>query len=100
MTDPESIALHTIDALPDAQPIGAVRFWARDTDLARADEAAYAGLREQAAAAGADAVIGLRVELVQETHVGSAKSRLSGAVLVSSEAAWCVYVYGTVVRLR
>ena len=36
MTDPESIALHTIDALPDAQPIGAVRFWARDTDLARA----------------------------------------------------------------
>lgn len=90
-----NVALYTVETIPVREYRGAVTFWARDESLDVAEARALAGLREQAAAMGGDAVIGLRIETEQELAIGSESRAGSTQVLVSSRAAYRVHAYGT-----
>lgn len=93
-----NVALYTVETIPVREYLGAVTFWARDESLDVAEARALAGLREQAAAMGADAVIGLRIETEQELAIGSESRAGSTQVLVSSRAAYRMFVSGTASR--
>ena len=89
------VALYTVETVPVREYLGAVTFWARDDSLDTAEAHAVAGLRERAAALGANAVIGLRFETEQEIAIGSESPRGVAQVLVSSVSAYRVFVSGT-----
>jgi uncharacterized protein YbjQ (UPF0145 family) len=92
------VALYTVESIPVREYLGAVTFWARDDSLDVAEAQALAGLREQAAAMGGNAVIGLRIETEQELAIGSESRAGSTHVLVSSRSAYRVHASGTASR--
>jgi hypothetical protein len=92
-TDPADIALFTVETVPVKEYLGAVRAWWRDPDFATAEAAAIAELAKQAAALGADAVVGVRVESTYELIIES-PAKLSGPSARSS-AVNRVYITGT-----
>ena len=92
------IGLYTVESIPVREYLGVVTFWARDESLDVAEDRALAGLREQAAAMGADAVIGVRIETEQELAIGSESQSGSSQVFVTSRAAYRVHVSGTAVH--
>ena len=96
-TSPQDIRLFTVDTVPVAEYLGAVRAWWRDPDFETAETLAFETLVQQAAAMGADAVVGVRVETTQELQIHS-PTRLRGT-FTESEATTRVYVTGTAVVL-
>jgi uncharacterized protein YbjQ (UPF0145 family) len=94
-----AVRFYTIEHFPVREYLGAVTFWARDPDLATAEDIAFAGLAERAAAMGGDTVVGLRVETERELTIQSEPKALGAMVLVSSDALYRVYVSGTVARV-
>ena len=92
---PRDVALYTIDTLPVQEHLGLVTFWVRDQSLDVAEQRALAGLRERAAALGADAVIGVRITVENEMAVVSESPRGMSQVLVSSVSAYLVHVSGS-----
>ena len=75
-----AVRFYTIEHFPVREYLGAVTFWARDADLATAEDQAFAGLAERATAMGGDTVVGLRVETERELTIRSeqARCRISG----------------------
>jgi uncharacterized protein YbjQ (UPF0145 family) len=94
-----AVRFYTIEHFPVREYLGAVTFWARDADLATAEDQAFAGLAERAAAMGADTVVGLRVATERELTIQSEPKALGAMVLVSSDALYRVYVSGTAARV-
>lgn len=95
-TPARDVRLFTVETVPVAEYLGAVRAWWRDPDFETAEARAFEGLMQQAAAMGADAVIGVRVETTQELYVDS-PTRLGGPA-TRSIASHRVYATGTAVR--
>ncbi len=96
-TPARDIRLFTVETVPVAEYLGAVRAWWRDPDFETAETRAFEALMEQAAALGAGAIIGVRVETTQELYVDS-PVRLGGPA-TESAAMSRVYVVGTAVRV-
>lgn len=97
MTD---VALLTIESIPVARYLGGVSGWAQAPDFATAEAEALRRLRAAAAAMGANAVIGWRVEIATETTVSSTSPRATEQVFVTSSNAATIYAYGTAVLAR
>jgi uncharacterized protein YbjQ (UPF0145 family) len=98
MTDSAQIHLLTTEARPGQEQLGFVRYWGHDKDLLRAEQVALAGIREHAAALGATAIAGLRIEVEQELRIASDGPVLPKIAFLKSEGTWLVYAYGTAVR--
>lgn len=97
MIDAMTVRFYTVEHIPVREYLGAVTYWARDTDLAAAEDKAFVGLTERAMALGGDTIVGLRIATEQELTMQSDPKAL-GMVIVSSAATFRVYVSGTAAR--
>ena len=98
-TPVDQLRLFTVETVPVAEYLGAIWSWHRDPDFATAEAAAFRDLYQQAAAMGATAIIGVRVETTHELYVQPRNRFFGNGPETVSTAISRVYVGGTAVRL-